>query len=259
MLIAYQVVDDIAYAKLDRPQARNALDKATGEALLELATRISNDDGLRAVLITGNGPVFSVGGDISAFSDGARDLPDTLTRMVIPMHEAIRLLARVRVPIVTAVHGACAGGALGFLYPADITIAAAGTKFATGFGRIGLTADSGNTWYLPKFIGIRRAADMLFEDRVIDAATALDWGLINRVVPADKLEAEAEATVRRLAAGATRGYGEMRRLLHNSWTTTLDHALSEETEALRRVAHTSDAGAAIESFLAKARPTFTGK
>ena len=258
-MIAYQVVDNIAYVRLDRPEARNALDKAMGEALLELATWISNEDGLRAVLITGNGPVFSVGGDISAFADGAEDLPDTLTRMAIPMHEAIRLLARVRVPIVTAVHGACAGGALGLLYPADITIAAAGTKFATGFGRIGITADSGNTWYLPKFIGIRRATEMLFEDRVIDAHTAADWGLINRVVPADKLASEAEATVRRLAAGGTRGYGEMRRLLHNSWTATLDHALSEETEALRRVAHTADAAGAIESFLGKQQPTFTGK
>ncbi|WP_433567214.1 enoyl-CoA hydratase/isomerase family protein [Nocardia sp. CA-151230] len=258
-MISYQVVDNIAYVKLDRPDARNALDKAMGEALLELATWISNDDRLRAVLITGNGPVFSVGGDIGAFSDGAADLPDTLTRMALPMHEAIRLLARVEVPIVTAVHGACAGGALGFLYPADITIAAAGTKFAAGFGRIGITADSGNTWYLPKFIGIRRASEMLFEDRVIDAGTAAEWGLINRVVPAPKLEAEAEATVRRLAAGATRGYGEMRRLLHNSWTNTLDHALSEETEALRRVARTADATGAIESFLAKQQPTFTGK
>ncbi|MFI7669616.1 enoyl-CoA hydratase/isomerase family protein [Nocardia sp. NPDC049526] len=258
-MISYQVVDDIAYVRLDRSEARNALDKAAGEALLEAATRIANDNGLRAVLITGNGPVFSVGGDIGAFSDGAADLPDTLTRMALLMHEAIRLLARVSVPIVTAVHGACAGGALGFLYPADITIAATGTKFATGFGRIGITADSGNTWYLPKFIGIRRASEMLFEDRVIDADTAVDWGLINRVVPADQLAAEAEATVRRLAAGATRGYGEMRRLLHNSWTTTLDHALSEETAALRRIAHTADATGAIGSFLAKQQPTFTGK
>jgi 2-(1,2-epoxy-1,2-dihydrophenyl)acetyl-CoA isomerase len=224
-----------------------------------VATRIANDDSLRAVLITGNGPVFSVGGDVGAFSAGATDLPDTLTRMAQPMHEAIRLLARVSVPIVTAVHGACAGGALGFLYPADITIAAAGTKFATGFGRIGIIADSGNTWYLPKFIGIRHAAEMLFEDRVIDADTAADWGLITRVVAAEQLAGEAEATVRKLAAGATRGYGEMRRLLHNSWTTTLDHALSEETAALRRIAHTADATGAIDSFLAKRQPAFTGK
>jgi len=258
-LIAYEVVDDIAYVRLDRPEVRNALDKQMGEHLLEVAIRIANDDSLRAVLITGNGPVFSVGGDIGAFSEGAADLPDLLSRMALLMHEAIRLLARVSVPIVTAVHGACAGGALGLLYPADVTIAAAGTKFATGFGRIGITADSGNTWYLPKFIGIRRASEMLFEDRVIDADTAADWGLITRAVPADQVATEAEATVRKLAAGATRGYGEMRRLLHNSWTTTLDHALSEETAALRRIARTADASGAIESFLAKRQPAFTGK
>lgn len=258
-MIGYEVVDDIAYVRLDRPESRNALDKAMGEALLEAATRIANDGSLRAVSITGSGPVFCVGGDINAFSEGVAELPDTVTRMALLMHETLRLLARATMPIVTAVHGACAGGGLGLLYPADITIAAADTKFATGFGRIGITADSGNTWYLPKFVGIRRAAEMLFEDRVIDADTARDWGLITRVVPADRLAAEAEAAVRRLAAGATHSYGEMRRLLHSSWTTGLDHALSEETEALRRVARTADAAAAIESFRAKRQPTFTGK
>ncbi|MFE6926108.1 enoyl-CoA hydratase/isomerase family protein [Nocardia sp. NPDC057663] len=258
-MIGYKVVDSIAYVTLDRPASRNAFDKSMGAAFLEVATRIANDDGLRAVLITGNGPVFSVGGDIGAFSEGAQDLPDTLTRMALLMHEGIRLLARVNVPVVTAVQGACAGGALACLYAADITIAATGTKFATGFGRIGISADSGNTWYLPKFIGIRRASEMLFEDRVIDADTAAEWGLINRVVAPELVEAEAEKTVRRLAAGATRGYGEMRRLLHRSWTTTLDHALSEETVALRHVARTDDARGAIESFLNKQHPTFTGK
>ncbi|WP_405138649.1 enoyl-CoA hydratase/isomerase family protein [Nocardia sp. NBC_01388] len=258
-MISYDVQDGIGYVRLDRPQARNALNKEMGEALLEVATVIAGDESLRGVLITGNGPTFSVGGDIGAFAEGAANLPDTLARMALLMHDAIRILARVEVPIVTAVHGACAGGALALLYPADIALAAAGTKFATGFGRIGITADSGNTWYLPKFIGIRRATEMLFEDRVVDAETAADWGLINRVVPADRLADEAEAVVRRLAAGATRGYGEMRRLLHNSWTTNLDQALSEETAALRRIARTADAPAAINSFLAKAQPTFTGK
>ncbi|NNH70461.1 enoyl-CoA hydratase [Nocardia uniformis] len=258
-MIAYDVEDGIGFVRLDRPQARNAMNKDMGAALLEVATTIADDDSLRAVLITGNGPVFSVGGDIGAFADGVADLPDTLTRMALLMHDAIRILVRIDAPIVTAVHGACAGGALGLLYPADITLAAAGTKFATGFGRIGITADSGNTWYLPKFIGIRRAAEMLFEDRVIDADTAADWGLINRVVPAEHLRTEAEAVVRKLAAGATRSYGEMRRLLHNSWTTTVDQALSEETAALRRIARTADAPAAIDSFLGKQSPTFTGK
>jgi 2-(1,2-epoxy-1,2-dihydrophenyl)acetyl-CoA isomerase len=258
-LIVYEVADGIAHVRLNRPEARNAFDMRACEQMLEVATRIAADDGLRAVLITGAGPVFSVGGDIAAFSEGAADLPDLLSRMALLMHEAFRLLARVNVPIVTAVHGACAGGALGLLYPADVTIAAAGTKFAAGFGRLGITADSGNTWYLPKFIGIRHAAEMLFEDRTIDADTAADWGLITRVVPAEQLAAEAEATVRKLAAGATRVYGEMRRLLHNSWTTSVDHALSEEVEALRRIAHTADATGAIDSFLAKRQPVFTGK
>lgn len=258
-VLEYEVKDEIAFVRLNRPDARNAMNSALGLALLDTATTIANDDSLRAVLITGNGPTFSVGGDIAEFVDGMDNLADKLTRMALLLHDALRLLMRVDAPIVTAVHGACAGGGLGLLYPADISLAASGTKFATGYGRIGLSADAGNSWFLPKLVGMRRASEMLFEDRVIDADTAADWGLINRVVPAASLADAAEAVVRKLAAGPTRGYAEMRRLLHNSWITPVDHALSEEIAALRRIGRTSDAAGAVQSFLAKRPPLFTGK
>ncbi|MFB7718290.1 MULTISPECIES: enoyl-CoA hydratase/isomerase family protein [unclassified Nocardia] len=259
-VVEYDVKDDIAFIRLNRPQVGNAMNQEFGDAILAIATELAGDRSVRAVLITGNGPVFSVGGDIAAFNEASPDqMAETLTRMAIPYHEALRLLSRLEVPIVTAVHGACAGGGLSLLYIADIAIAAQGTKFATGFGRIGISSDAGNSWYLPRLIGHRRAAEMFFEDRVIYADTAAEWGLVTRTVPADELAEAADTAVRRLAAGPTRAYGEMRRLLRDSGNSTYFEQLAAETDALRRTARTADATGAIADFMAKRRPTFEGQ
>lgn len=259
-VVEYDVKDDIAYIRLNRPHIGNAMNQEYGDVILEIATVVANHPGLRALLITGNGPTFSVGGDITAFNEATPDeMADMLTRMAIPYHEALRLFSRLDIPIVTAVHGACAGGGLGLLYIADIVIAAEGTKFATGFGKIGISGDCGTSWFLPRLIGLRRATEMYLEDRVILAATAAEWGLVNRVVTPEALAEEAENTVRRLAAGPTRAFGEIRRLLRESDRSTLAEQLSAETDALRRTGASADAPAAIASFLAKRRPTFAGK
>jgi len=132
------------------------------------------------------------------------------------------------------------------------------TKFATGFGVIGLPGDGGNSWFLPKLIGMRRAAEMYLENRVIDGATAAEWGLVTRMVADDALLDEADAVVRKLAAGPTKCYGAMRQLLRDSWTNTVAEQLSAESDALRRIAATADAPAAIASFIAKRQPTYEG-
>jgi 2-(1,2-epoxy-1,2-dihydrophenyl)acetyl-CoA isomerase len=230
------------------------------DAILEIATTIANDSSVRAVLITGNGMVFSVGGDISAFNSATTaELPDKLVRMAIPYHDALRSLARLDVPIVTAVHGACAGGGMGLLFPADVALAAEGTKFATGFGLIGIPGDAANSWYLPRLVGVRHAQEMYFENRVIYADTAAEWGLITRAVAKDALLDEADSVVRKLAAGPTKCYGAMRQLLRDSWTNTVSEQVSAETDALRRISATADAPAAIASFMDKRQPVFEGK
>ncbi len=259
-VVECDIKDDIAFIRLNRPHVGNAMNQEYADRILEIATVCANESRLRGVLITGNGRVFSVGGDISAFNSAtAEELPDKLTRMAIPYHEALRTFSRLDVPIVTAVHGACAGGGMGLLYPADVALAAEGTKFATGFGLIGIPGDAGNSWYLPRLIGVRRAAEMYFENRVIYADTAAEWGLITRVVATDSLFDDAETVVRKLAAGPTKCYGAMRQLLRDSWANTVSEQFCAETDALRRISATADAPAAIASFMNKRQPVFEGK
>lgn len=151
-----------------------------------------------------------------------------------------------------------AGGGLGLIYVANIVIAAEGTKFATGFGGLGLSGDGGGTWFLPRLVGARRAAELYLGARVLEATEAAAWGLITRVVRPQDLTAEAEAAARQLAACLTRAFGEIRTLLRRSSEASLGDQLLAETAALSRAAGTRDAAHGIESFMAKSKPDFHG-
>jgi 2-(1,2-epoxy-1,2-dihydrophenyl)acetyl-CoA isomerase len=258
--IDYSVTDAVATVCLNRPADRNAIDMRMAEETLEVARRIAADNAIRAVLICGNGPALSVGGDIDYFSSGAADqFGALLARMTTPFHEAFRVLSRIDVPIVTAAHGAVAGGGLGYVYAADLVIAAEGTKFVTAFAALGLSGDGGGTWHLPRLIGGRRAAEAYLRNRPIEATEALQWGLINEIVPAEELRDRAEAVARELANGPTRGFARMRGLLRDTWRNDLSTQLQAEIEALRHTGDTADAARAINDFAEKRRPEFTGE
>lgn len=254
------VVDGLATVTLNRPDAKNAMNQDLADELYEIAQRIAHDSTVRAVLITGSGALFSVGGDITVFaSTPSEEVPEVLGRMAGRYHDALRQFSRLQVPVVAAVHGAVAGGALGLIYVSDIVLAAEGTKFATGFGQIGLTGDGGNSWFLPRLVGARRAAELYFEDRVLNAHEAEDWGLITRVVPASELGEQGAAVARKLATGPTVAYGAMRALFQQSSTTTLSQQLADEAAAVGLIGSSRDAQRAFTSFIARQHPTFEGK
>ena len=258
--IDYSVTDAVATVCLNRPDVRNAINMRMVEEILDVARRIAEDDSIRAMLICGNGPALTVGGDIEHFLDGPGEQFGTLfAKMTAPFHEAFRILSRIDAPIVTAAHGAVAGGGLGYVYAADLVIAAEDTKFVTAFAALGLSGDGGGTWHLPRLIGPRRAAEAYLRNRPIEAAEALQWGLINEIVPAAELRSRAEAVARELAGGPTRGFARMRALLRDTWRNDLPTQLQAETEALRDTGDTADAARAISDFAAKRRPEFDGR
>lgn len=258
--IDYSVTDAVATICLNRPKARNAIDMQLAEETLEVARRLAADDSIRAVLICGNGPALTVGGDIEYFlAHSDEQFGPLFAQMTTPFHEAFRVLSRIEAPIVTAAHGAVAGGGLGFVYAADLVIAAEGTKLVTAFAALGLSGDGGGTWHLPRLIGARRAAEAYLRNKPIEAAEALEWGLINEIVPPEELRKRAEAVARELADGPTRGFARMRALLRDAWRNDLSTQLQAETEALRHTGDTADAIRAIKDFAAKRRPEFTGE
>jgi 2-(1,2-epoxy-1,2-dihydrophenyl)acetyl-CoA isomerase len=258
--VQYSVSEGVAVVRLNRPQVRNAINTEVAELTLDAAQRIAGDPSVRAVVIAGNGPALTVGGDISYFLESEpEELGELFARMTAPFHEAFRILSRIDAPIITAAHGSVAGGGLGYVYAADIVLAAEGTKFVTAFADLGLSGDGGGTWQLPRLIGVRRAIRMYLENTPLDAADAAEWGLISEVVPAEELEDRAMALAHKLAAGPTVAFGRMRRMMHDSWTTSYAAQLLEETIATAATGSTADAADAILAFTQKRRPHFEGR
>lgn len=258
--VEFSVTDGLGVIRLTRPASRNALDEAFARDLHEAVQRCAADAAMRALLICADGPTFTVGGDIAMLA-GAEpgELPETLRRMTVSYHACLQVLDSLPVPVVTAVHGAVAGGGLGLVYVADIVLAAEGTRFAAAFGGLGLSGDGGGTWFLPRLVGARRAAEFYFSQRVLTAEEAASWGLITRVVLAADLAAEGERTARQLAQGPTRAWAETRTLLRRTSESGLSDQLAAETAAQCRTGGTRDAAHAIQSFMAKSKPDFEGR
>ena len=257
--VEFSAAGGLGIIRLNRPAARNAINEAFAADFAGAVRRCAADASVRALLICGNGPSFTVGGDVAMLAGTEPgELPEKLRRLTTSYHASLQVLDSLPVPVVAAVRGAVAGGGLGLIYVADVVIAAAGTKFAAGFGGLGLSGDGSGTWFLPRLVGARRAAEFYLEQRVLTADEAASWGLITRVVPAAELAAEAERTARQLAAGPTRAWSELRTLLRRSDETRLSDQLAAETAAQCRTAGTRDATQAIASFLAKTRPAFDG-
>ena len=238
----------VATLRLNRPDQGNAIDESMAADLAEAATQIAERSDVRAVLIAGNGPNFTVGGDLSLFAGTAREqLPNRLRRMIDSYHLAIERLTSIDAPVVAAVRGGAGGGGLGLLYAADIVIAADDARFALGYGALGLTAD---------MVGMRRAQELFLLNRRLTAQEALVFGLVSRLAPSDAVESEAAAIVATLAAGPTRAHGAVRRMLRQSFETGLSDQLDAEKESIVEASRTGDAQEGIAAFVAKRRPQF---
>jgi 2-(1,2-epoxy-1,2-dihydrophenyl)acetyl-CoA isomerase len=249
----------VATLRLNRPDKGNAIDTDMAADLAEAATQIAERSDIRAVLIAGNGPNFTVGGDLDLFAGTAREqLPNRLRRMIDNYHLAIERLTSIDAPIVAAVRGGAGGGGLGLLYAADIVVAADDARFALGYGALGLTADGGNTWFLPRMVGMRRAQELFLLNRRLTAQEALAFGLVSRLAPNDAVETEAATLAATLAAGPTRAFGAVRRMLRQSFETGLSDQLDAEKESIVAASRTDDAQEGIAAFVAKRRPQFSG-
>lgn len=258
--IDYQVENGLATICLNRPDERNAINLQMAGETLEVTRRIASDRSVRAVLIWANGPALSVGGDIKYFlANNDRGLGDLFIAMTTPFHQAFDLLSRIDAPIVTAAHGAVAGGGLGYVYAADIVFAEPDTKFMTAFSGLGVSGDGGGTWHLPRLIGPRRAAAAYLRNTPISAEEALQWGLINEIVSADELHARAMEVATELANGPTVAFATQRALLRDCWRNDLMTSLTAETQGLKRTGDSADAAEAVAAFVAKRTPMYRGR
>jgi 2-(1,2-epoxy-1,2-dihydrophenyl)acetyl-CoA isomerase len=248
----------LARLELARPAAAHAIDLAMARELMLAAIRVDEEPSVRALLLCSSGRMFSAGGDLAHFRASGDALPRELREITTYLHAAISRLARLRVPVIAAVNGAVAGAGMGLVCAADLVVAAASAKFTLAYTRVGLTPDGGTTFYLPRLLGARRAAELMLTNRTLSAAEALDWGLVSEVVPDEQLAERAAALARGLAEGPTAAFAGVKRLLQSSPQESLEAQLEHESRAIADAARSADAREGMAAFFEKRPAKFQG-
>jgi len=245
---------------LNRPDRLNAMNGPLCHALLAALQRAASDDAIRCVVITGAGRAFCAGGDIPMMRESRlRKETQELEVMLRASSEIIVLMRSMPKPVLAAVNGPAAGGGANIALGCDIRIASDTAVFAQSFTKIGLFPDYGGTWTLPRLVGTSVATELLITGDPVNAAEALRLGLVNRVVPAEKLAEETRATVARLLAApplAVRGIKQA--LYAGGAIEDLRRAVQFEAQKQMECFSSQDAGEGFDAFLEKRKPKFTG-
>jgi 2-(1,2-epoxy-1,2-dihydrophenyl)acetyl-CoA isomerase len=257
--VRLSIADGIAHIRFDRPGTLNAIDQAMAVALRDAVKEVLVHGGARVIVLSGEGRAFMAGGDLQAFHTNLSDAAITAGRIIDPLHEAVAALAEAPVPVIAAVQGGVAGAGMSLALGADFVLAADNTTFVPAYVGIGTSPDGGGTWALVRLVGLRRALEIALLGEPIDAASALQMGLVNRVVPRDELATATEELARRLAAGPTRALARTRRLLRDAPTTALRDHLRAERDAFAACARSLDFAEGVNAFFEKRRPRFQGR
>ncbi len=257
----YEVHDGIATLTLNRPAVMNALTFEIYAQLRDLFAQLRQDDTVRVVVLTGAGDSFCSGGDVHEIIGELlkRDMQSHLefTRMTGAVVQNMRLLDK---PIIAALNGMTAGAGSVLALASDLRIASEKARFAFLFTKVGLTgADMGAGYLLPRIVGMGRAAELLLFGDTIDVHTAEKYGLVNKIVPHDELLSTAQTWAKRLAQGPTLALSMTKHMLNAEMDMDLAAAIEGEAQAQALMLMGEDHRRFYEAFLAKEKPTFTGR
>lgn len=258
VISAFDEQTGVATLTLNRPEVLNAVNIPMAEALLSAVKALSEQSGLRCIVMTGAGRAFMAGGDVASMAGTPEHTKEVINGLLIPLNEAILLLRGMDAPIVAGVKGAAAGAGLSLALLADLIVAEENATFLIGYNGIGAVPDCGATWFLPQKVGTGRAAEMMLLGRQLSATEAKDWGLATEVASPDYFDEVLAATVTRVASGPTRAFGAFRQLVDQTSGRPLSAQLEAEHQAFLTAAKTSDFKEGVSAFLSKRPAVFMG-
>lgn len=256
--VLLNINEAIATITFNRPDHMNSLNLAMAHELAEITEQILHDKNIRAVLIQGAGPVFMAGGDIQYFHQTLDKMPMGVLTIVRLVHASILNLQKMRKPVLACVHGSIAGVGMSMMLAADLVIAGAATKFTVAYNKLGVSPDGGSTYFLPRVVGWKKAAELIMLSEVFTAEKAQMLGLINWVVSEDSLVAETTKIVHKLAEGPTQAFANTKELLLNSSQNNLAQQLELEASSFAQLSSSHDFREGVKGFINKSKPVFSG-
>jgi 2-(1,2-epoxy-1,2-dihydrophenyl)acetyl-CoA isomerase len=257
-----ETVNGVVTITLNRPEVLNALNLSMSEALFRAIQSCKDDGNVRAVLLTGAGRGFCAGGDMKAaweHHQAGGDICHFFRDLTVPLHRAITDIRLMAKPVIAAINGAAGGGGMSLAMACDIRLATENVRLKQAYTSIGLVPDLGWTAIVPQIIGAARTMQLLLTDPVLDAKQALALGLVNEVVPDDKLLERARAVSTQLAHGPTTAFGSAKALVNATLFPMLETQLERERQRLITQAGTEDFLEGLAAFVQKRAPHFRGR
>lgn len=254
--IIYSKKEGVATIALNRPNAANGLNTEMAEELALAAADISADSDIKAVILTASGRFFCAGGDIKAIAAFGDDVKAGIKHLADELHKALSLFARMDAPLIVAVNGMAAGAGFSMAVCGDLILATESAKFTMAYSKAGLSPDGSSSYYLPRIVGLRRAQELMFTNRVLSAEEALDWGAITAVVSDEALLVEADKMAQMFVSGSRGANSAIKKLLLQTWSDSLETQMELEGEIIAENAESIDGREGVAAFLGKRQPEF---
>ena len=257
--ITYEARDGVGHLRLARPEGANAVNPTLSKDLRDVMLEIEHDDAVKAVSVTAEGKVFCAGGDLKEFAEAGDGLPRLAADMLVDFHGAIYKMNRMPKPVVAGVGGAAGGAGLSLVSAFDLVIAGESAKFTMAYTRAGVTPDGTSSYFLARHIGLRRMLELTLTNRVLSAAEAESWGLVNRVVPDDEVDAAAAELAQQFADGPAWASGHAKQVIYAGYESPLEQAGEFEGVMITEAMATHDGREGISAFANKRSPNFEGR
>ena len=254
--LEFSIENSVARIILNRPDIGNPMNGDSVSELEHVAHLCDNDPNVRAVLLTANGNVFCVGGDLRMFKTLGDRTSIQLKLFADQLHKAISVFARMDAPLVIAVNGFAAGGGFSLSMIGDYVLAAESAKFTMAYTKAGLSPDGGSSYVLPRLIGLRRTQELMITNRVLKAAEAADWGLVTRIVPDAELPAALEALAAEVATQPRGSNAAVKQLLLTTYGADYETQLEREGRLIAKCAGSADGKEGVGAFVGKRKAEF---
>lgn len=255
--LGFDIEDGVAIITLNRPDKLNSFDNSMGANLQSALDHCLDNNEIRCVLLTGAGRGFCAGQDLEeAVASGAAEIEEHVENKYNPLVRKIRALEK---PVIAAVNGVAAGAGANLAFCCDIVVATESAKFIQSFVNIGLIPDTGGTYFLPRLVGLHKAAVMMMLGEKMLAEEAKDLGLVYKIFPDGELMEGAILLAKRMAQMPTRGIGLIKKALNYSLRNTLNEQLAVERDLQGMAGRTADNAEGINAFLEKRKPNFKGE